>query len=90
MMRTRREILGAAGVGLLLAKLPSALDASDKPEPPRNDDGLYTQPWFHETFLDLKDDLAEAEKAGKSLAIMFESARLPLLPRDARHQSVRP
>ena len=53
MMRTRREILGAAGVGVLLAKLPSALDASDKPEPKRNDDGLYTQPWFHESFLDL-------------------------------------
>ena len=77
MMRTRREILGTVGLGVLMVKLPGALDASDKPEPMRNDDGLYTQPWFHETFLDLKDDLAEAEKAGKSLAILFEQRGCP-------------
>ena len=77
MMRTRREILGTVGLGLLLTKLPGALDASDKPEPKRNDDGLYTQPWFHESFLDLKDDLVEAEKAGKSLAVLFEQRGCP-------------
>ena len=77
MKRTRREILGVVGLGVLLVKLPSALDASDKPEPPRNDDGLYTQPWFHESFLDLRDDLAEAEKAGKSLAVLFEQRGCP-------------
>lgn len=74
---TRREFMGAAGAGLLVAKLPVALDAADKPEPPRSDDGLYTQPWFHQSFLDLKEDLTEAEKAGKSLAVMFEQRGCP-------------
>lgn len=69
---SRRQVLSAAGAGLLVAKLPVALDAADKPEPQRNDDGLYTQPWFHESFLDLREDLTEAEKAGKSLAVIFE------------------
>lgn len=76
-MRTRREILGAAGAGLLVAKLPVALEASDKPQPRLNDDGLYTQPWFHVSFLDLKEDLTEAEQAGKSLAVLFEQRGCP-------------
>jgi thioredoxin-related protein len=77
-MRTRREMLSWTGAGLLLPfASPAALRAADKPEPQRNDDGLYTQPWFHESFLDLKEDLAEAEKVGKSLAILFEQRGCP-------------
>lgn len=77
-MRTRREMLSWTGAGLLLPFASSAsLRAADKPEPQRNDDGLYTQPWFHDSFLDLKEDLAEAEKAGKSLAILFEQRGCP-------------
>ncbi|MFN3744342.1 MAG: thioredoxin family protein [Hyphomicrobiaceae bacterium] len=77
MMRTRREMLYMTAAGLLLPLAAAPLKASDKPEPLRNDDGLYTQPWFHESFLDLKEDLTEAEKAGKSLAILFEQRGCP-------------
>lgn len=41
------------------------------------DDGLHKQPWFHQSFLDLKEDLAEAEAAGKSLAVFFEQRGCP-------------
>lgn len=54
---------------------PSALPAAD--EPPVNDDGLHTQPWFHNSFLDLKEDVAEANAAGKSLAIFWEQKGCP-------------
>lgn len=76
-MCTRREMLSLTGAGLLLPVAPAAVRATEKPEPPRNDDGLHTQPWFHESFLDLKEDLTEAEKAGKNLAVLFEQRGCP-------------
>jgi thioredoxin-related protein len=36
------------------------------------DDGLHKTAWMRETFLDLREDLAEANAEGKRLAIIFE------------------
>jgi thioredoxin-related protein len=36
------------------------------------DDGLHKTDWQRDTFLDLRDDLAEANAEGKRLLIMFE------------------
>jgi thioredoxin-related protein len=36
------------------------------------DDGLHEAPWIRETFLDLRDDLAEAGAEGKRLLVIFE------------------
>ena len=41
-------------------------------EPSKGDDGIYHQKWFQQTFLDLKDDYAEAEAKGRRFAIVFE------------------
>jgi len=42
-------------------------------EAPLRDDGIHTQPWMKgDSFLDLKEDLAEARAAGKGLVILFE------------------
>lgn len=41
------------------------------------EDGMHKQPWFHQSFLDLKEDLAEAEAAGKGLAVFFEQRGCP-------------
>lgn len=46
-------------------------------EPKMGDDGLYHQDWFHEGFLDLRDDLAEATKQGKRFAVMWEQKGCP-------------
>lgn len=42
-----------------------------------NESGLYAQPWFLESFLDLKEDAAEAKAAGKNLAIIWEQKGCP-------------
>lgn len=41
------------------------------------DDGLYKQPWFLESFLDLNDDLDGAAKEGKRFAVMWELKGCP-------------
>lgn len=42
-----------------------------------NDDGLHVQPWFENTFLDLKEDAADARAKGKGLVIFFEQRGCP-------------
>ena len=37
-----------------------------------NDDGLYSQSWFLESFLDIGDDLSDATREGKRFAIIWE------------------
>ena len=40
-------------------------------------DGLYKEPWFLESFLNLADNLEDAHKAGKRFAIMWELKGCP-------------
>ena len=46
-------------------------------EPILTDDGLYKQPWFLESFLDLPEDLEDARKAGKRFVVMWELKGCP-------------
>lgn len=41
------------------------------------DDGLYRQPWFHDSFLDLGEDLQEAAASGRRLAVIWEQKGCP-------------
>ena len=41
------------------------------------DNGLHTQPFITETFLDLAEDLADAQAQGKGLVVMFEQRGCP-------------
>jgi thioredoxin-related protein len=70
-MVTRRRLLtGAAGlaaVGAAPARAAAIL----------TDDGLYRQPWFLDSFLELADDLEGAAKAGKRFAVMWELRGCP-------------
>jgi thioredoxin-related protein len=47
------------------------------PEPETDEGGMYVQSWFHDSFLDLREDAAEAKDAGKQLAIMWEQRGCP-------------
>ena len=67
----RQLMLGAAAATVLGA---GAARASD---PILTDDGLYKQPWFLESFLDLSEDLDDAAKAGKRFAVMWELKGCP-------------
>ena len=46
-------------------------------EPVLGEDGLYHQPWFLDSFLNLKEDLADSAAAGKRLAIIWEQRGCP-------------
>jgi thioredoxin-related protein len=58
-----------------MAALPLAAPA--RAQAVLTDDGLYRQPWFLESFLELGDDLETATKAGKRFAIMWELKGCP-------------
>lgn len=55
----------------------SATRAEGPVEPILTDDGLYTQDWFLDSFLDLAEDLDEAAAEGKRFAIMWELKGCP-------------
>jgi thioredoxin-related protein len=70
-MTTRRHLLiGAAALAAFGARRASAA-------PILTDDGLYKEPWFVETFLELADDLEAAHKDGKRFVIMWELKGCP-------------
>jgi thioredoxin-related protein len=47
------------------------------PMPETGEGGLHIQPWFHESFLDLREDLADAQEQGKRLVIIWEQRGCP-------------
>jgi thioredoxin-related protein len=67
---SRRSLL--AGASAFVAAWPASASPLKL-----NDDGLYTKPWFLESFLDLNDDLKEAADKGKRLVIMWELKGCP-------------
>src|SRR6478672_10273948 len=72
-MRTRRDlIVGGAALGAV-----SLAGARARADAVLTEDGLYRQPWFLESFLELGDDLDGAAKAGKRFAIMWELKGCP-------------
>jgi thioredoxin-related protein len=72
-MWTRRDVIaGGAALGAT-----SLVSLAARAEPVLTEDGLYRQPWFLESFLELGDDLAGAAKAGKRFAIMWELKGCP-------------
>lgn len=70
-MTTRRHLL--LGAASLMALSSARVGA----EPILTDDGLYKEPWFLESFLDLADDLEGAAKEGKRFAVMWELKGCP-------------
>lgn len=72
-MLSRRSFLaGSAAGGLCLCRTGTA-----RAEAVLTDDGLYRQPWFLESFLELADDLAGASEKHKRFAIMWELRGCP-------------
>ena len=71
MLERRSLLLGAASFVAL------AGTGARSEQPILTDDGLYKQPWFLESFLDLGDDLEGARKEGKRFVIMWELRGCP-------------
>ena len=72
MLSRRLFLAGSAANGLCLLGANAA-----HAEAVLGDDGLYRQPWFLESFLELADDLAGASEKKKRLAIMWELRGCP-------------
>jgi thioredoxin-related protein len=70
-MVTRRRVLTASASFAAFAVSPARAAAI------LTDDGLYKQPWFLESFLELGDDLDGAARAGKRFAVMWELRGCP-------------
>jgi thioredoxin-related protein len=69
---TRRAFFAAAPAILTVSAQSPA-----RAEPALGDDGLYHEPWFLNSFLDLRDDLESTASDGKRLAIMWELRGCP-------------
>lgn len=78
-MISRRQF-GAMIAGMVVLSAAPVSAKSAKPDlvmPEMGPDGLYVQPWFLNSFLVLKDDLAEAAGSGKRFAIFWEQKGCP-------------
>jgi thioredoxin-related protein len=69
-MATRRQMLLGLGAAITAG-------GSARAEPVMTDDGIYREPWFIESFLDMPADLAAAREHGKHLAVMWELRGCP-------------
>ena len=74
MINRRTLLLSSAASGLLAS---SSLPAFSASEPTLTEDGLHSQPWFLESFLELSDDAATAQENGKRFAVMWELKGCP-------------
>ena len=68
---TRRNLLLAAGATAAAGIVPA------RAKPILTADGLYREPWFLDSFLDLADDLRQTTKEGKRFAVMWELKGCP-------------
>lgn len=77
-LNRRRFLTGVAQAGTAVA-FTSVAHAAGGPggEAPVADNGLFTQPWLMQSFLNLKEDHAELTAKGKSFAVLFEQKGCP-------------
>jgi thioredoxin-related protein len=71
-------LAGAGPASAADPALPPPIGAvAPRVEPSKEEDGLYHQSWFQLSFLNLREDFAEAKAAGKRFAIIFEQRGCP-------------
>ncbi|HEC14723.1 MAG TPA: thioredoxin [Rhodospirillales bacterium] len=64
-------------LGIIFTPTPSQAKDNWLPKPEKGDNGLYIQPWFAEGFLDLGEELKQAEADGKQFVIFWEQEGCP-------------
>jgi thioredoxin-related protein len=72
-MVSRRSVLAGSAWGALALGLGTEAPA----EAVLTEDGLYRQPWFLDSLLELADDLEDAARKSKRFAIMWELRGCP-------------
>jgi len=74
---TRRGFSALALSAPLAAGLATITFTAARAEPMLGDNGLHTQPFFVDSFLELADDRRDAIQAGKHFAVIFEQRGCP-------------
>lgn len=79
----KKMVLASCVLVMTALGAPSLVQADGHLLPPGEvgEDGLHMQSWFHESFLDLREDIADAEAEGKRLMIMWEQRGCPYCKR---------
>ncbi len=68
----------ACGAGLGALRATAGRTTAAEADPPLLDpDGMFTQSWFLQSFLDLAEDRREAAQAGKRFAVLWEQKGCP-------------
>ncbi len=76
-MKITRRQFAALGASAAIMPLAGAGQALADSEPVIADSGLYTQEWFLDSFLNVKEDLTEAAEADKHFAVIWEQKGCP-------------
>jgi len=77
MVVDRRQLMALGASAALCGLAPVYGYAAGGSAPAVADNGLFTQNWFLESFLELGDDLATAAEKGKHLAVLIEQRGCP-------------
>ncbi|MEE8351471.1 MAG: thioredoxin family protein [Rhodospirillales bacterium] len=64
-------------VVVLLTPVDGQAEKKLLPNVEANEEGMHVQPWFKNTFLDLREDMDDAAKEGKQLVIVWEQKGCP-------------
>jgi len=64
-------------LAVLLTPIDGQAEKKLLPNVEANEEGMHVQPWFKNTFLDLREDMADAAKEGKQLVIFWEQKGCP-------------
>ncbi|MDA1023833.1 MAG: thioredoxin family protein [Proteobacteria bacterium] len=64
-------------MAVLLTPVDGQAEKKLLPNVEANEEGLHVQPWFKNTFLDLREDIADAAKERKQLVIVWEQKGCP-------------
>ena len=77
-MTTRRDLILGAGAAAAMAALTNTVtNTARAADAVLTEDGLYREPWFIDSFLEIADDIDQAAKQGKRLAVMWELKGCP-------------
>jgi thioredoxin-related protein len=76
-MRALRFAFATLAAGWMAFAAPLGVRAEAPAEPKLGANGLYVQPWFLESFLELREDLEEAAAKGKRFVIFWEQKGCP-------------
>lgn len=69
---TRRHVLGLTAAAAASLVVPSAQARELLPAPPFGEDGIHKPSWLKESFLDISEDIVEADAEGKRLFMTIE------------------